>query len=457
MMTARQFSRFLREGIMRADLKSGAKATMILLALLTLSLFLSSCRTDEPQVPPLTGPSGHRLFITMEAAPDVLVIKKAGQSRANSLITLQLKNQFGTGVPNEGIKLRITNVDGRELSIGTLDDYVVTTDAAGFATTTYRAPDSTQQPTTIRIYVLAILLNPAYANEVTDRHAIDLELSAAGPGDCEDVPGGPTADFTISPSPAVQNQEVCFDATGSIDPNGRVVSWEWDFGDGSRSTGEVVCHSFRRVGNYQVTLTVKDNDENCDHITQFLDVNTPNPPTCSITANPSSPDIGETVTFQATATSPNGNVINYTWDFGDGSAKRSSKTPLITHAYNDAGVFNVVLTVTDETGAQSVCTTQVVIQGTAPTCVIKPNPDPPTSATTPFLVSFDGSQSQGATTLTFTWDFGDGATGTGANVNHSYTCTGTAPITCSFVSTLTVADQTGQSSTCSVPVTINLP
>jgi PKD repeat protein len=455
-MAARKFLRLLREGIMRADVKSGAKATMMLLALLTLSLFLSSCRTDEPQVPPLTGPSGHRLFITMQAAPDVLVIHQPGRPREDSLITLQLKNQFGTGVSGENVKLRITNVDGRELNIGSLDDYNVVTDAAGFATTTYHAPDQSQQPTTIRIYVLAILTNAAYAEEVTDRHAIDLELSSAGSGDCEDTPGGPTADFTIDPNPAVTNQQICFDATSSSD-DGRVVSWDWDFGDGSRSSGEVVCHSYRRVGNYQVTLTVKDNDQNCDHLTQFVDVNTPEPPTCSITANPTNPDIGETVTFQATATSPNGNVVRYTWNFGDGSASRSSSQPIITHAFNSAGVFNVVLTVTDETGGQSVCNIQVSIQGTEPTCVIATTPSPATSTSSPFNVIFDGSGSSGATTLTFNWDFGDGGTGSGSIVPHAYTCTGTAPITCSFIATLTVTDQTGQSSSCTVPVSIDIP
>jgi len=53
---------------------------------------------------------------------------------------------------------------------------------------------------------------------------------------------------------------VTFDASGSYDPDadGSIVSYSWDFGDGSTSTGMKTSHIFTSAGEYTVTLTVTD-------------------------------------------------------------------------------------------------------------------------------------------------------------------------------------------------------
>lgn len=53
------------------------------------------------------------------------------------------------------------------------------------------------------------------------------------------------------------NATVIFDAGGSTDNMG-IVSYEWDFGDGTRKTGRTVTHQYSNSGTYTVTLTVKD-------------------------------------------------------------------------------------------------------------------------------------------------------------------------------------------------------
>ena len=68
----------------------------------------------------------------------------------------------------------------------------------------------------------------------------------------------PTASFTYSPEIPFVNQTITFDASPSSDPNGKIVSWEWEFGDGSTGEGEVVIHSYSSAGNYVVNLTVID-------------------------------------------------------------------------------------------------------------------------------------------------------------------------------------------------------
>ena len=52
---------------------------------------------------------------------------------------------------------------------------------------------------------------------------------------------------------------VNFTAGDSSDPDGELVSYEWQFGDGEASSGENVSHTYQQAGNYTVTLTIRDN------------------------------------------------------------------------------------------------------------------------------------------------------------------------------------------------------
>ena len=51
-----------------------------------------------------------------------------------------------------------------------------------------------------------------------------------------------------------------FDGSGSVDPDGSIVSYMWDFGDGSTGSGVTPTHTYAAAGDYTVTLTVVDND-----------------------------------------------------------------------------------------------------------------------------------------------------------------------------------------------------
>ncbi len=53
---------------------------------------------------------------------------------------------------------------------------------------------------------------------------------------------------------------VQFGASGFSDPDGGIVSYQWNFGDGESDIGEVVGHTFLTTGEYTVTLTVEDNE-----------------------------------------------------------------------------------------------------------------------------------------------------------------------------------------------------
>ncbi len=68
-------------------------------------------------------------------------------------------------------------------------------------------------------------------------------------------------------------------------------------------------------------------------------------PTVSITATPAEGDIPLSVSFRSTASDPENGALNYSWDFGDGSAESTAQNP--RHAYTTGGVFTATCTVTD--------------------------------------------------------------------------------------------------------------
>ncbi len=74
------------------------------------------------------------------------------------------------------------------------------------------------------------------------------------------VVGGiaPVAKFTYIPENPKAGEEIVFNASISYDPDGNIVRYEWDFGDGEIASGVVVNHTYTSAGDYKVTLTVTD-------------------------------------------------------------------------------------------------------------------------------------------------------------------------------------------------------
>lgn len=76
----------------------------------------------------------------------------------------------------------------------------------------------------------------------------------------------------------------------------------------------------------------------------------PERPSAGFEYSPDSPQIFETVTFDATSSfDPDGNIKSYEWNFDEGS-KKTVADPITTHYFEDKGKHNVSLTVTDNVG-----------------------------------------------------------------------------------------------------------
>jgi PKD repeat protein len=68
----------------------------------------------------------------------------------------------------------------------------------------------------------------------------------------------PVADVSAAPLSGSAPLTVSFDATGSSDPDGTVVSWAWTLGDGATATGSQVQHVYATAGTYTAVVTVTD-------------------------------------------------------------------------------------------------------------------------------------------------------------------------------------------------------
>ena len=255
-----------------------------------------------------------------------------------------------------------------------------------------------------------------------------------------------SASFTWSPTSPQVGQQVTFtaSASGGTSP----YTFSWTFGDGSSATGAIVTHIYSSPGTFTVNLTAKDSGSPQQTATsqQLITVTSAaSPLTATFTYNPTSPVVGQTVTFTASA---NGGTTPYsfTWNLGDGFSGTGSS---ITHAYSSAGTFTVTLTVKDSSAPVQSTTSQQSVTVTSPLPLSASFTFNPASPDAGQSVSFTGSASGGNSPYSYSWNFGDGSTGTGQSASHAYSTAGT------YTAILTVTDSAGDAAESSEAITVN--
>jgi len=165
----------------------------------------------------------------------------------------------------------------------------------------------------------------------------------------------PTAKFVHSPVIPKVGEVVSFSAAESVDVDGDIVSYQWDFGDGATGTGVRTSHAYKSKAVFVAVLVVKDDFGAEGSMSANIDVSQGEVPIASFTFTPSAPVIGAgqtkvTVTFDASSSrDPDGRIVEYRWEWGDGTSPviTGEGNPTATHDFTSTGDFVVSLTVRD--------------------------------------------------------------------------------------------------------------
>lgn len=219
----------------------------------------------------------------------------------------------------------------------------------------------------------------------------------------------PIAFASATPTSGRAPFNVSFSSAGSYDVEGGAITYAWNFGDGSSSGLASPTHTFTTAGTYIVKLTVYDQsnvasaETNDSKVT--ITVAEPNPnvlPVAVATASPTSGIGPLNVSFTGiNSYDPDGTIVSYSWDFGDGSSLSTSPNP--THIYNTVDTFTATLTVTDNSGGTDTATVQATVTGLPPVIIptitdVSPSEGPITGNT---IVTLTGTGFAGVTSVNF--------------------------------------------------------
>jgi PKD repeat protein len=421
-----------------------------IVAVVCASLAFAACTVKKTEQPPLSGPSEFALSLSMSATPDAISYDGGSQSA----IRIAARGPDGRGIAS--LTMRVdTVVNGVAQDFGTLSARTIVTGSDGVASVVYTAPRKPAGGNTgtcngLPGTCVTVVATPSGSNfEAANPQLVTIRL--VPPGVILPPAGSPTAAFTFSPSPPSVAVPLIFDASSSsAGANSQITSYSWNFGDGTGTAeGQAVSHTFSNGGTFNVTLTVTNDRGLSDSDTQAVTVAATDPFTGDWTFSPATPLVGQSIVFNASQvqTSAGQNVVQYSWDFGDGTTGSGAVT---THTYAEAGGFNVVLSVVDDLGRRKVFGPKQVTVGTGnPIPSITFSPSSPRPGDT---VIFDASgtlTAPGATIVSYSWNFGDGATSSsGPTASHSYTSAGARTVR------VTVSDNLGRTGTATVTVTI---
>ncbi len=289
------------------------------------------------------------------------------------------------------------------------------------------------------------------ANETNNSRSVTV--SAAYPTLRADA-GGPYSGTAGIP--------ITFDGRSSV---GDIVSYTWDFGDGTSGSGAVVQHTYSAPGTYTVRLTVRDRYGRTATDTTTATVQSAPTPQGRLSTDKGVYSTGEMVRITFTNTGsvpitlpntapwtikdPYGRIVyspmaamvitpiapggskTWTWDQRDNAGARVPPgTYTVELRTQNAGTFTATFT----------------IQAPA----LRAEAGGPYSGVVGVPVTFDGRGSVGDI-VSYTWDFGDGTSGSGAVVQHIYSAPGT------YTVRLTVRDRYGRTDTDAATVTVSLP
>src|SRR5918999_1246982 len=284
---------------------------------------------------------------------ELVVVSDAQEDYENSLLTSETANEEGAFVSS----VTVPNVEGGEYAIlAVADDRRTAVSALSVLVAESATETAVDTSSSAANAIEGIIMNetiiPAPEEESTD-------LLTAG------IISNSTEGF----APVTFEFEA--NITGGTGPYG--ISW--DFGDGSEESDEqTVEHTFEEAGIYNVVVTITD--ENGQEASDNLEITVNEPlPTTTITepltagiiSNSTEGFAPATFEFEANITGGD-EPYTYLWNFGDGSEESDEQT--VEHTFEEAGIYNVVVTITDENGQEASDNLEIIVNEPLPTTTI---------------------------------------------------------------------------------------
>jgi PKD repeat protein len=253
----------------------------------------------------------------------------------------------------------------------------------------------------------------------------------------------PTAAIITDGTLPYPGNAILFSGLGSTDPQNQPLTYAWNFGDNTISTGARVYKGYAQTGTYTVTLTVTDFSGHSGSTSVTIRIVLPTQVPTANAGGPYSGSIGSPIVFNGSGSSdPQGQVLTYAWSFGDGGAA-TGVSP--THIYTQPGTFYATLTVTNTSGISATATFRATIAYPSPTVTL----NGPYSGKPTLAIAFTSTVTEPYdNTFSYLWSFGDGSFSTVANPIHSYAAVGT------YVVNLTVLGQYNETGTAASSATV---
>lgn len=242
----------------------------------------------------------------------------------------------------------------------------------------------------------------------------DVQLIATNDLGCVDtvvhtVWANPPPDVAFTFQNVCQDTAFMFIDQSTID-TGQVVSWAWDFGDGSAPfLAQSGPHQFAAAGFYDVTLAAMSDSSCPSYLTQEVYAF----PLPLADFSPTDVCHGNVSAFTDLSSVSVGNVEFWQWDFGDGGTS-TLQDPV--HTYGDTGVFNVTLIAQTD----SMCSDTLIQQVTVHPSPIANYSNDTVCAELVMTYTDESTAPNGAIITDWNWYFGDGGTSTDQSPTHVY-------------------------------------
>jgi PKD repeat protein len=192
-------------------------------------------------------------------------------------------------------------------------------------------------------------------------------------------PNAPPVVVVDGPYAAAEGSPVQFSSAGSNDPNGKPVTYAWNFGDGTTSTEANPSHVYVDNGSYAVTLTVTDQSGLARSVASTSAIANAAPvvsATLGAATIPSGGSVALTGSFSDAGLADAPWTYSIAWGNGTtgGTLNAQSQQVSGTRQFCAAGSYAVTLSVTDKDGgtgsaASMLTVTRNAVSVTAPDAV----------------------------------------------------------------------------------------